>query len=428
MADCAVCYTVDPQVHPAASGSGPSSRGKRLPGSIFDVDYFVAKAKQLAGLGRRHDHHQGHGRASSIPPTSAELIQALKDDVGIPVDLHTHCTPGFGLASVLMAMVNGVDIVDTVILSFSGGPAAPAYEIVQIFADKLGPGHGRRPRGGRRPSTASSAPSARELAKFDQYKTYPPGLRPRRRDTLPAEVDAALRRRHRRRPRPDASPRLLRASARRSRSASTIPAPTTSCGIAQIPGGMYTNMLAQLQEAKLGAPQGQGAADVVPRGAPRRRRAAPGHAHQPDRRRAGGQLRHRPRPTASPSTRQRHPRTSSTWSRAPTARRPGRSIPTSALKIAGTREETPYDTSAYQKQDNPELPEFGGVRLARGREGGTAPRALPERRGQVPAGECPGPGVGGVAVRPSSVPEPEILNGPWPSDFRESDLSASAGA
>ena len=34
------------------------------------------------------------------------------------------------------------------------------------------------------------------------------------------------------------------------------------------------------------------------------------------------------------------------------------------LKIAGTREETPYDTSKYKMQPNPELPEAGGVKLA----------------------------------------------------------------
>lgn len=34
------------------------------------------------------------------------------------------------------------------------------------------------------------------------------------------------------------------------------------------------------------------------------------------------------------------------------------------LKIAGTREETPYDTSKYQMQPNPELPDAGGVKLA----------------------------------------------------------------
>ena len=34
------------------------------------------------------------------------------------------------------------------------------------------------------------------------------------------------------------------------------------------------------------------------------------------------------------------------------------------LKIAGTRDETPYDVSKYRMQGNPALPEYGGVKLA----------------------------------------------------------------
>jgi pyruvate/oxaloacetate carboxyltransferase len=34
------------------------------------------------------------------------------------------------------------------------------------------------------------------------------------------------------------------------------------------------------------------------------------------------------------------------------------------LKIAGTRDETPYDTSKYQKQPNPVFTEFGNAKLA----------------------------------------------------------------
>lgn len=37
-----------------------------------------------------------------------------------------------------MAIINGADMVDTVIYNFAGGPAAPAFELVKIFADKLG--------------------------------------------------------------------------------------------------------------------------------------------------------------------------------------------------------------------------------------------------------------------------------------------------
>ena len=74
-----------------------------------------------------------------IPPArTAELVRLFKKSLKVPVDFHTHCTPGYGLASVVSAIINGVDIVDTNIWNFAGGPAAPAVELVYIFCKKLG--------------------------------------------------------------------------------------------------------------------------------------------------------------------------------------------------------------------------------------------------------------------------------------------------
>ena len=56
----------------------------------------------------------------------------------MPVDYHTHCTAGYGLESVLTAIIQGVDIVDTNIWWFGGGSAAPAIELIWIFCQKLG--------------------------------------------------------------------------------------------------------------------------------------------------------------------------------------------------------------------------------------------------------------------------------------------------
>ncbi|MCX6553757.1 MAG: carboxylase [Candidatus Aminicenantes bacterium] len=246
IADCAVCYTVDPKFT-FADRAKALMRGKPLPRKIFGIDYFVAKAEQLAYLVA--DMITIKDMAGLIDPrTSGELIRALKKNVGIPVDLHTHCTPGFGLASVLMAMTNGVDIVDTVILNFSGGPAAPAFELVQIFADKLGQETGVE-------REAVSAINKillevrGELAQFDQYKMFP---RPFdiAVDKLPGEVDLLFDQ--------------AIAAARENRIAELLrhtqaiekyfnfPSPDDVVRVAQIPGGMYTNMLAQLQQAKLG--------------------------------------------------------------------------------------------------------------------------------------------------------------------------------
>ena len=41
------------------------------------------------------------------------LVKLLKQHVDVPIDFHTHCTPGYGLASVLSAILAGADIVDT---------------------------------------------------------------------------------------------------------------------------------------------------------------------------------------------------------------------------------------------------------------------------------------------------------------------------
>ena len=72
------------------------------------------------------------------PSRIAELIPLFKQNLSIPVDFHTHCTPGYGLGAVLMAIIKGVDIVDTNIWNFAGGTGAPAIELVYIFCKKLG--------------------------------------------------------------------------------------------------------------------------------------------------------------------------------------------------------------------------------------------------------------------------------------------------
>lgn len=72
------------------------------------------------------------------PSKAASIISALKRELKVPVDFHTHCTPGYGLASSVMAMIHGVDILDTNIWWFGGGTAAPAIELIYIFAQRLG--------------------------------------------------------------------------------------------------------------------------------------------------------------------------------------------------------------------------------------------------------------------------------------------------
>jgi len=135
IADATICYTVDPKFT-SRDRFKSILRGKPLPKKIFSIDYFVEKAKDLENMGA--DMITLKDMAGLVTPErSSEIILALKNALKVPVDFHTHCTPGYGLAATLMAIIKGVDIVDTAILSFAGGPAAPSFEIIQLFCNKL---------------------------------------------------------------------------------------------------------------------------------------------------------------------------------------------------------------------------------------------------------------------------------------------------
>ena len=64
------------------------------------------------------------------PYAAKKLITALKNEVEIPIHLHTHDTTGNGVATVLMAADAGVDIVDTTFNSMSGLTSQPALNSI----------------------------------------------------------------------------------------------------------------------------------------------------------------------------------------------------------------------------------------------------------------------------------------------------------
>lgn len=241
LADCAVCYTVDPK-YTRKQRFKALMRGKRLPSEIFTLEYFTQKAKELEKLGA--DMITIKDMAGLIPPTkTGQLIKMLKKELSIPVDFHTHCTPGYGLASSLMAIINGVDILDTALMNFAGGPAAPSFEVIQIFCNKLGIDTGVNLERAR--DINNELKSIREeLAEVDSYKQFPIEFdiaNPQ----LPAEIDKLF----------DKAIELAKADNEEELLATTrkiedyfnFPQPNENVKNAEIPGGMYTNMLAQLK-------------------------------------------------------------------------------------------------------------------------------------------------------------------------------------
>ena len=111
IADCAVCYTIDPTYTTMQRIMGAIT-GHPLPKPVFTNKYFLDEALELQSLGA--DMITIKDMSGLIPPLrSAQLVKLFKEKLNVPIDFHTHCTPGYGLGSVLAAIMNGADIVDT---------------------------------------------------------------------------------------------------------------------------------------------------------------------------------------------------------------------------------------------------------------------------------------------------------------------------
>ena len=99
----------------------------RMGGPIYNLEYYVKKALVLQDMGA--DSICIKDQAGLISPYDAyELIKALKENLKVPVDLHTHYTTGQASMSVLKAIEAGVDIVDTALSPFALRSSQPAIE------------------------------------------------------------------------------------------------------------------------------------------------------------------------------------------------------------------------------------------------------------------------------------------------------------
>lgn len=99
----------------------------RMGGPIYNLDYYVKKAFILQDIGA--DSICIKDQAGLISPYDAyELIKALKENLKVPIELHTHYTSGQASMSVLKAIEAGVDIVDTGLSPFALRSSQPAIE------------------------------------------------------------------------------------------------------------------------------------------------------------------------------------------------------------------------------------------------------------------------------------------------------------
>ena len=95
----------------------------------YTIKYYVKMAKELE---KRGAHILCIKDMSGLlkPYAAKKLVKALKEEVGLPIHLHTHNTSGNQVATYLMAAEAGVDIVDCAIDSMSSMTSQPSLNAV----------------------------------------------------------------------------------------------------------------------------------------------------------------------------------------------------------------------------------------------------------------------------------------------------------
>jgi len=104
----AVCYTISP---------------------FHDLEQFVKDAKTLENMGA--DSICIKDMAGLLTPYAAyDLVKALKENVKVPIQLHTHYTSGVASMTYLKAIEAGCDVVDCAISPMSMGTSQPPTEAI----------------------------------------------------------------------------------------------------------------------------------------------------------------------------------------------------------------------------------------------------------------------------------------------------------
>ena len=169
----------------------------KMGGPVYNIDYYVNKALILQDMGA--DSLCIKDMAGLIAPDDAyKLIKALKQVLKIPVQLHTHYTSGMASMSCLRAIEAGVDVIDTALAPFALRSAQPAIEPIVVALQ------------------GTPRDTGLDLAHLFKLGQYIESIAPKYRDFLDNTKMAVI---------------------------------DTSVLMHQIPGGMTTNLVAQLREA-----------------------------------------------------------------------------------------------------------------------------------------------------------------------------------
>ena len=98
-------------------------------GDAYTLDYWKDMAKKIEDMGAKSLCIKD--MAGLLTPYKAtELVTALKESVDIPIDLHTHYTSGVASMTYMKAVEAGCDIIDTAMSPLAMGTSQPATEVM----------------------------------------------------------------------------------------------------------------------------------------------------------------------------------------------------------------------------------------------------------------------------------------------------------
>lgn len=98
-------------------------------GDAYTLDYWKDTAKRIEDMGA--DSLCIKDMAGLLVPQEAtKLVEALKEATSLPIDLHTHYTSGVASMTYMKAVEAGVDMIDTAISPFALGTSQPATEVM----------------------------------------------------------------------------------------------------------------------------------------------------------------------------------------------------------------------------------------------------------------------------------------------------------
>ena len=104
---------------------------------IHTVDYYVNLAGEMVKMGA--DSIAIKDMSGILTPDTAyKLVMGIKGITKLPIEVHTHATSGMSEMTYIKAVEAGADIIDTAVSTFSGGTSQPATESLAIVLKELG--------------------------------------------------------------------------------------------------------------------------------------------------------------------------------------------------------------------------------------------------------------------------------------------------